>query len=319
MYKCECGREFEKRQSFIGHCGHCKVHLDPERFSRRLEIYRKFPDYQKDSIELRKQVKIDNDKKDSERWVSEQHKCEYCGKIMTSKFASGRFCSRSCSNGYVSSNQSEDVIKRKTRNTGPNLEKGQKMSSILTDESKYKLSKSLKLYYKTHESKLKGVKFTEEHKRNLSIGIKRAIEQRGARPGYLSKGRTKNSYPEEYWSNVLTNANINFIREYKIIKSENNISGHGCYFFDFYLPECNVDLEIDGSQHFTSTKQINSDKIRNNNIINAGFIVYRIRWKSPKKYHNEVVDDINTFINWYNKLINDKTFIPNKLTIIDWN
>lgn len=27
MYKCECGRIFEKSQSFIGHCGHCEIHL----------------------------------------------------------------------------------------------------------------------------------------------------------------------------------------------------------------------------------------------------------------------------------------------------
>lgn len=32
MYQCECGKEFEKSQSYIAHCGHCKIHLgrDPE-------------------------------------------------------------------------------------------------------------------------------------------------------------------------------------------------------------------------------------------------------------------------------------------------
>ena len=32
MYKCKCGREFEKKQSYVAHCGHCKTHLgrDPK-------------------------------------------------------------------------------------------------------------------------------------------------------------------------------------------------------------------------------------------------------------------------------------------------
>lgn len=30
MYKCECGREFEKCQSYVGHCSHCRIHLGRE-------------------------------------------------------------------------------------------------------------------------------------------------------------------------------------------------------------------------------------------------------------------------------------------------
>ena len=33
MYVCECGREFEKSQSYIAHCGHCKTHLG-DRYSK---------------------------------------------------------------------------------------------------------------------------------------------------------------------------------------------------------------------------------------------------------------------------------------------
>ena len=34
MYKCKCGREFEKRQSYVSHCGHCKVHLGRDPIDR---------------------------------------------------------------------------------------------------------------------------------------------------------------------------------------------------------------------------------------------------------------------------------------------
>lgn len=27
MYECECGRTFEKRQSYVAHTGHCEIHL----------------------------------------------------------------------------------------------------------------------------------------------------------------------------------------------------------------------------------------------------------------------------------------------------
>lgn len=27
MYKCKCGREFDKKQSYVAHCGHCSIHL----------------------------------------------------------------------------------------------------------------------------------------------------------------------------------------------------------------------------------------------------------------------------------------------------
>ena len=27
MYECKCGREFENKQSYVAHCGHCEVHL----------------------------------------------------------------------------------------------------------------------------------------------------------------------------------------------------------------------------------------------------------------------------------------------------
>lgn len=50
--------------------------------------------------------------------------CEKCGKEITERFGSGRFCSKSCSN-----------------------------SRVRSEESKKKVSKSLKEYYKTHEQK----------------------------------------------------------------------------------------------------------------------------------------------------------------------
>ena len=34
MYRCKCGREFEKSQSYVAHCGHCKINLGREPLDR---------------------------------------------------------------------------------------------------------------------------------------------------------------------------------------------------------------------------------------------------------------------------------------------
>lgn len=103
-FVCECGKEFENGQSFNGHKSHCRVH--------QLAKYGSLDKLTKRNYDcaaaarLKGAIKIaDNKKKRAEKenfelsqWVNEQHKCERCGKIMTVKFASGRFCSRSCAN-----------------------------------------------------------------------------------------------------------------------------------------------------------------------------------------------------------------------------
>lgn len=33
IYKCECGKEFINRQSYVGHCGRCRIHLGEERWN----------------------------------------------------------------------------------------------------------------------------------------------------------------------------------------------------------------------------------------------------------------------------------------------
>ena len=34
MYRCKCGREFEKKQSYVAHCSHCSIHLGKEPVDR---------------------------------------------------------------------------------------------------------------------------------------------------------------------------------------------------------------------------------------------------------------------------------------------
>lgn len=103
-YKCVCGRIFDHPQKFNGHKRHCVISLE------QLDKLEKIK--QADSFSMAKTAetvhKNNIKRKEAELadWLAAEHKCENCGKIMTEKFGSGRFCSRSCANSHKRSNES---------------------------------------------------------------------------------------------------------------------------------------------------------------------------------------------------------------------
>ena len=77
-----------------------------------------------------------------------------------------------------------------------------------------------------------------------------------------------------------------------------NCKPFSCYFLDFKIG--NIDLEIDGKQH-NYEEQKEKDKIRDKYLRKAGYIVYRIKWKSinsesGKKYIKEEIEKLLKFI-----------------------
>lgn len=89
MYVCKCGREFEKSQSYVAHCGHCKVHLGREpddRFgeSRRSNLGKHLPNKSKIPLEdiLANKVRGYLPVRLKWRLINEgykEYKCEKCG------------------------------------------------------------------------------------------------------------------------------------------------------------------------------------------------------------------------------------------------
>lgn len=82
-----------------------------------------------------------------------------------------------------------------------------------------------------------------------------------------------NSIKEVYCNILLTDLEIKFISQYYIDK----------YPFDFYLPEYNTLIEIDGKQHVTSTFKgkpfKNNDQIKNELALKNGIEILRINEK----------------------------------------
>ena len=111
IYACICGKEFTNSQSFNSHKSLCKEHYI-QKYGGLTEYEAQLENRHKAAAEsLRK--KADNKKQtELNTWIAEQHTCERCGKVMTEKFGSGRFCSRFCANSRDHSDETKDKIRQ---------------------------------------------------------------------------------------------------------------------------------------------------------------------------------------------------------------
>ena len=113
-YICECGKEFEKSNNFNAHKSHCKIHFEAK--YENLDYYNQF--HKERALKIKKTaVEKANIKKEQDLliWIDEKHICEKCGKVMTEKFGSGRFCSRKCANSKNHSEETKRKISQKIK------------------------------------------------------------------------------------------------------------------------------------------------------------------------------------------------------------
>ena len=99
IYRCVCGREFKSSQSINGHKANCIEYLETQFDNAEAILHSRqwhASHNGNNSAECRKQRYDLNNKLKLELWISEKHKCEKCGKIMTEYYGSGRFCSEYC-------------------------------------------------------------------------------------------------------------------------------------------------------------------------------------------------------------------------------
>ena len=125
-FVCECGREFTNSQSYNGHKTHCKMHhitkygnlnfYNELQEMQKQQLYKNSQEYAKvnhENAQLRKLEELT-------KWISEQHTCERCDKVMTKKFGSGRFCSRVCANSHTITNEQKEKISKSLKITNKN-------------------------------------------------------------------------------------------------------------------------------------------------------------------------------------------------------
>ena len=139
--------------------------------------------------------------------------------------------------------------------------------------------------------------YTKDGKRVVSARTREAWRQAqlklvksGKHRGWKSRNIT--SYPERFWINVLKNNGLDFVRE-------KPVAG---YFLDFVLQKDGkmIDLEIDGKQHKYEDRK-HHDKIRDRNLRDSGYIVYRIDWNEINSKYGKLKmkSKIRQFLWWY--------------------
>ena len=200
-----------------------------------------------------------------------------------------------------------------------------------SNETKTKISNSLKLYHENQciEEKTRTCKHCEKSftpwltksgkisrsttcsekcsDESRSTKLKKSASKRveeGTHQGWFS--RNIESFPESFFKKVLSNNNIPFEFNKPLKKRDLGIDCNSNYFLDFYLPEANIDLEIDGSQH----KYRKEHDLYRDQHISKFFDVYRIEWKDLKneKGKKYIYEEIQKFLEYYNtKCLRDFT------------
>ena len=292
-YTCVCGKVFSNPQSFNGHKSHCKDHQlakgGAQCLAASLDRQRKASNAAQAANRVANQRKRESVR---QTWVAEKHTCEKCGQLMLEKFGTGRFCSRACANSRSHSDETKKKIKAS-------------LDSTLVAQAK-PVSRNKKV------CNICGIAIKSVNKtgvcrhclENTSEGF--AIKQELGRKGYKTKqergthvgwqSRKISSYAEKFWQNVLDSNNITYEREFLVTCNKTH------YFLDFKLVCRNklIDLEIDGKQH-TYSDRAESDVIRDTNLTDLGYLVYRIPWNEINSEAGKVQmkQKIDEFLNFY--------------------
>lgn len=194
--------------------------------------------------------------------------CKQCHK----EIEEGRqFCSKSCIATYrnlLPENRAKSAERCRARNKTPEMREA--------------AAKNMKEQRKEWEKdpRIKEI-YREAHSKNM-IKINK------------SQGMNKPKKSEDFVAELLSSYFINYEREKRVEFSDTRNSkgqiGGRYYRLDFYLPDYNIDLEVDGSIH-TQEDQMEHDRIRDMELSEIGYRVYRIKFDGD--YEHLKVDMLN--------------------------
>lgn len=296
-FKCKyCGKICKNANSLRNHERLCK--LNPDHQEHTGFKYGWSKGLNKENSEVYKKISEKAKAKHRKEFIP--YYCEKCGKLVEEKYGSGRFCSRKCANSHIIVEEQkikiantlyDYYIKNKQKKINTRIKN--KICIICEKEFQPKITK------KGNISKAKTCCKECHDKLNSKVG--KEVQERLIKEGRHIGWTTRNieSYPEKFFKKVLENNSIKYEFNKPITKNELGINENGCYFLDFALLN-KIDLEIDGKQHKLEDRK-KHDKIRDKRLIKAGWKVYRIEWKDLRKNKEYIKEEINKFLEWYNK------------------
>ena len=221
--------------------------------------------------------------------------CENCENKHEGNYGSGRFCSSKCARGF-STKKNRKEINEKVSKT---LTKFDKIKKDCENCGKEFIKKRKKTRFCSVTCSVRNTNSLPGYRKNLSRKMKKRVEL-GIHSGWQSRNII--SYPEKFFIKVLDNNNLKYELNFKVKKSDLGMDCNSCYFLDFFFPEKNIDLEIDGKQHEREERK-KSDMVRDGALLENGYKVYRIKWKSinNKQGKEYIKNEIQKFLKFYNE------------------
>ena len=302
LYKCECSKEFVERQSFNGHKCHCEIHLKATGKYDRIISIQKTAYAKSRKTYFKNKVRRDEEKqklksKKLEDWVSEQHTCEHCGKVMTEKFGSGRFCSNKCSHSRVqtkSTNEKRSQTLQVCMNSPEQIKKRKNNTKELV--KKYKENPN---YCKVCGKKLP---YEKRRRKTCSKKCKNTILSISGRKSAEINKSLKRSRNEVYFYNLC-------VGYFKSVR--HNMCIFNGWDADIIIDDYKIAVLWNGPWHYkqvienqvSSLKQIQTrDKLKLKAIESCGYIPYVIKDTSKHKERVSFVEnEFQKFLDYIRK------------------
>jgi hypothetical protein len=254
--------------------------------------YEKWKDWKETFYTMREKTNI---LKEKLLWQSGVFKCEKCGKVMTTKYKSGRFCSEKCCHSRILSKESKKKMStsvQKTMHSKEYREANKARHKIAVDNRKEE-------YFKNPSRCTVCGKILPYDQRYLKTCSEQCLMISYKTRTRWNIHRNQTSFAEKFFMGVLENNHIEYIHEHPVKKDD----GIHCYYLDFLITinGKNIDLEIDGQQH---DYRKDEDAIRDKYLTECGFIVYRIKWNDviAEKGKQEMKEKIDLFLDFINAL-----------------
>jgi len=113
---------------------------------------------------------------------------------------------------------------------------------------------------------------------------------------------------EQYFAYIQQTEGIKFKQQYKI----------GKYRVDFFYPEKDLIVEIDGKSFHTSPSQIEYDEKRHRWLMNKGYVILRFSAREIYYNCNECIDKVKKFLGMEKEEAKKKSLPPSGISIGDW-
>lgn len=212
-------------------------------------------------------------------------KCKYCGKECKNKNSLTQHELRCKKNP----NKLKSGIEFYNESTHDVWNKGLTKE---TDARVLKQSITIKNRYKNGDilPYFLGKKHSNESKKKLSESMKKYLKENPDKVPYLRNHSSKMSYPEEYFIEVFKKENIDLKYHLQV----------GLYELDFYNKTVKKYVEIDGSQHYLPESIIRDEK-RTEYLNSLGWKGIRICWSQYQKMtfdeKKKIIEEIKYFLN----------------------